>query len=1180
MLRGKTKMVKSMKIKEMFTKDITREINGVIKVDQKDEEHVYTELDEYVITQETRKYFDIFFDRFIEAIGSPTDRIGVWVSGFFGSGKSHFIKMISYLLENKEIKGKKPLEFFKEKINDPQITSNIEKAVGKGSKDVILFNIDSKANSAGKGPEQIVNVFMKVFNEKRGYLGDVFWIAELEEDLDYKGIYDKFKEEFKKVSGHTWESKREAYAFEQDSIIEALSNIGYQSKESLERLFENDGRNYTLDVNKFANSVKKYCEKKGKDHQVLFLVDEVGQYIGSDSKLMLNLQTVVEDLGTILQGKSWVIVTSQADIDTITKEQVKGGDFSKIQGRFGKPLNLSSANVDEVIKKRLLEKTPETKELLEAYYEEKKIILKNLISFTQGTAEMKSYSSAEGFCEVYPFISYQFNLLQKVFDQIRITGFTGKHLAKGERSMLSAFKEATENLQDGSMGILVPFSDFYNSIESFLDPIIKRTIDHAKANDRLNDQDIKLLETLFLIKHIKEIKSNVDNLTVLSICNIDEDKLQLKKNIIESLDKLKAETLIHQSDDCYYFLTNEEQEINKEIKNQDVDRHSVRDDIFNIVYDDICPSKYGIYQFNKILDDRTKPALKADLTIKFVTPQYVEPVYNDQQNIKGGRQCIIDSTDTLLIIFPDNSEFVEQIKENRKISSYLAHKYSNSQPDVIKKILDEKTQERDKLKNLAKENIKARLVEAEVYIDNKKVDIDFKDPADFIKEGLRILVENVYRKAGYITQDYETEEDIRRILQNNDMEKWGVGNTTNANALKEVLDYIKANHEQNVKLLLSETKSKYSKKPYGWKEMTIAGLLAILHLKEEITIKYQQEVVGYDADKVTKYLSKRDYSDKIRIGLREKAGEQEINDVKKLLRDLFGKTDLPSTETEIFNYSKQEIDKLQAFCSSTIKEYSINDYPGKESVEKLEKYLSGYKFLIEPSLLLKHLAETKEEFKELLEEVNPVKNFFESSQLKLFSEGREKVERFDRNKVYLTSKGNENYTELKKIIELRSPYKEIKNIPLLTKSIETELGSVANDKKEVLMTAVDSSIKSVQEELNKHSKLSDDFKTSIFERLNDLKGLLERTNDCTVIVSQKSRINDIKGEIFEEISHEVQRLAKEEGKKDVRTTKSLSGGEFFSYHKTLETEEDIKAYLKELESKLKDLIKDQNVRVY
>ncbi|MBT4469968.1 BREX system P-loop protein BrxC [Candidatus Woesearchaeota archaeon] len=1173
-------MENSIKIKEMFTKDITRDINGVIKVDQKDENHVYTELDEYVITQETRKYFDVFFERFIESIDSPTDKIGVWVSGFFGSGKSHFIKMISYLLENKEIKGKKPLEFFKEKINDPQITSNIEKAVGKGTKDVILFNIDSKANSAGAGAEQIVNVFMKVFNEKRGYLGDVFWIAELEEDLDYKGLYDKFKEEFKKISGNTWESKREAYAFEQDAIIEALNKIDYQSKESLERLFESDGSSYSLSVEKFANKVKKYCDKKGKDHQVLFLVDEVGQYIGESSDLMLNLQTVVEDLGTRLQGKSWVIVTSQADIDTITKEQVKGGDFSKIQGRFGKPLNLSSANVDEVIKKRLLEKTPEIKKSLESYYGEKETILKNLISFTQGTAEMKSYSSAEGFSEVYPFVPYQFNLLQKVFDQIRITGFTGKHLAKGERSMLSAFKESTENLVENSMGILVPFSDFYNSIESFLDPIIKRTIDHAKANARLNEQDIKLLETLFLIKHIKEIKSNVDNLTVLSINNIDEDKLQLKKSIIESLDKLKAETLIHQSDDCYYFLTNEEQEINKEIKNQDVDRHSVRDDIFNIVYDDICPPKYGIYQFNKILDDRTKPIQKADLTIKFVTPQYVEPIYSDQQNIGGSKQCIIDSTDTLLIIFPENSEFVEQIKENRKISSYLAHKYSNSQPDVIKKILDEKTGERDKLKSLAKENIRSRLVEAEVYIDNTKVDLDFKDPADFIKEGLKILVENVYRKAGHITQEYETEDDLRRILQNNDMEKWGIGNTTNANAIKEVLDYIKANHEQNVKLLLGEIKSKYTKKPYGWKEMTIAGILTILYIKEDITIKYQQEVVSYDVDKVTKYLSKRDYSDKIRIGLREKAGEQEINEVKKLLRELFEKTDIPSTETDLYNYTKKEIDELQAFCSSTLNEYSINSYPGKEAVDKLEKYLGGYKFLTEPSLLLKHLAETKDEFKELLEEVNPVKNFFKSTQIKIFSEGREKLERFERNKVYLTVKGKTNFDDLKKIIDLQSPYKEIKNIPLLTKGIETELSSVAKDKKTNLISAVDNSVKLVQEELNKHTKLSEDFKTAIFTRLNDLKGVLEKSEDCTLIVSQKTRIDETKGTLFEEISHEVQRIAEEEGKKDTRTTKSISGGEFFGYPKTIENEEDIKKYLKELEEKLKDLIKKQNLRVY
>ncbi len=99
---------------------------------------------------------------------------------------------------------------------------------------------------------------------------------------------------------------------------------------------------------------RAYIDRKGNNHHVVFLVDEIGQYIGDDSKLMLNLQTVTEELGKECMGKAWVIVTSQQDIDSITK--VKGNDFSKIQGRFDTRLSLSSANVDAVIKKRILEK--------------------------------------------------------------------------------------------------------------------------------------------------------------------------------------------------------------------------------------------------------------------------------------------------------------------------------------------------------------------------------------------------------------------------------------------------------------------------------------------------------------------------------------------------------------------------------------------------------------------------------------------------------------------------------------------------------------------------------------------------------------------------------------------------------------------------------------------------------
>ena len=552
-----------IKIEDLFKKDIRRDVNGVIKVDQEDDISVYTELDEYVVTGESLKHFDKFFRNYTATLEEPTDKIGVWISGFFGSGKSHFLKILSYLLENRAVQGKTSLEFFRDKIKDPAIFANIEKAVTSGTKDVILFNIDSKANTANKGDEQIVNIFMRAFNDMRGYLGDVFWIAYLEEDLEEKGLYEPFKTEFERINGETWEERRVTYSFEQDDIIEALANCGSMSREAAARMFENDGASYTFSVEKFAKKLDKYCKSKGKDHQVIFLVDEVGQYIGENSELMLNLQTIVEELGTKLRGKAWVAVTSQADIDTVTKENVKGYDFSKIQGRFNTRLRLSSANVDEVIKKRILDKKEEYREVLAAYYDEKQTIIKNLLTFSN-RAEIKLYKNEADFVNVYPFVPYQFNLVQKVFEKIRDTGFTGKHLAKGERSMLSAFKESTENYCENNVGLLIPFHAFYETIEGFLDPIIAKTISHARKNDLLNEKDCELLEILFMIRNIQEIEPNLDNLIVLSISSVDEEKIKLKQRIIESLRRLEDQNLINKSEDKYYFLTNEEQEITKD----------------------------------------------------------------------------------------------------------------------------------------------------------------------------------------------------------------------------------------------------------------------------------------------------------------------------------------------------------------------------------------------------------------------------------------------------------------------------------------------------------------------------------------------------------------------------------------------------------------------------------------
>lgn len=567
-----------MQIKNMFEKQIDRDIKGVIKVGQSDEENIYQELDEYVVTKELLKHFRVFFENYEKGIDGYTDKMGVWISGFFGSGKSHFLKILSYLLKNSTVEGKRAIEYFtgcesdagiRPKIEDPMLIAEMTKA-GETDSDVVLFNIDSKGSAKiGSGKEAIVEVFMKVFNEMQGYCGSVPYLADFERQLDGEGRFEEFKEKFEQIAGAPWEKKRQAFAVIQDKVVKTLVEMDFMSEEAARNWCKNAKGNYDLSIEKFVSLVQEYCAKKGPNHHVIFLVDEIGQYIADDTQLMLNLQTIVEDLGTACRGKAWVIVTSQEDIDSITK--TKGNDFSKIQGRFDTRLSLSASNVDEVIRKRVLAKNDTAAQALRLIYEQKESIIKNLITFTVDTADKKLYADKADFADCYPFIPYQFSLLGQVLTAVRTHGASGKHLSDQSRSMLALFQESAIRVMDKEDGVLVPFSYFYNPLHKFIDHQHSQVISDAEDNSKLDEFDVELLKVLFMIKYVKEIKANADNLTTLMISNIDDDRIEVRSKIEESLKKLIKETLVQKNGEIYIFLTNEEQEINNAINNESVE---------------------------------------------------------------------------------------------------------------------------------------------------------------------------------------------------------------------------------------------------------------------------------------------------------------------------------------------------------------------------------------------------------------------------------------------------------------------------------------------------------------------------------------------------------------------------------------------------------------------------------
>ena len=589
--------MKKLKLSELYLKDIDRDIKGVIKVGQDDESNIYTELDEYVVTDELLKHFETFFSAYHRGVEQQTDKMGVWISGFFGSGKSHFLKILSYALANKTVDHKSTLDFFKDKIMDTTIIKDMTFASNLTT-DVMLFNIDAKSTATSKNDkEAIFHVFNNVFNEMQGFSGITPWLADFERYLTEKEKYEEFKANFEDIYGSSWVESREDADYIADEIVEVYVKTLGATEEAARHWIENAEQNFTLNIELFAKRINEYLEKKGPAHQIVFLVDEIGQYIGEDSKLMLNLQTVVEELGLRCHGRVWVLVTSQQDIDAVA-EKVKGNDFSKILGRFDTRLSLSSRNVDEVIRKRLLEKNEVAKATLNDLFIQQQSSLKNLLTFSSDTAEMKIYNNAQEFIDFYPFIPYQFKLLQQVFNGIRIKGASGKHLSEGERSLLSAFQESAIQNMNEELGYFIPFSTFYKTIESFLEPTVVRAIANAVDNERLTDFDVEVLKVLFLVKYAKEIKAKKENITTLMLSNIHEDKLELGKKIEEALKRLVHETLIQQNGEVYDFLTNDEQDINREIKNISIDSTAIVKKVGEMIVDDIySDTKYRLNKY-------------------------------------------------------------------------------------------------------------------------------------------------------------------------------------------------------------------------------------------------------------------------------------------------------------------------------------------------------------------------------------------------------------------------------------------------------------------------------------------------------------------------------------------------------------------------------------------------------
>lgn len=1038
-----------MQIKNMFERDIERKIKGVIVVGE--DQKIKEELEEYVVTKEIAKHLSKFYQNYVRGIDGETDRVGVWISGFFGSGKSHFLKMLSYILSNKEVDGKRPVEYFKNKIVDEMLYADMERS-SRSNTETILFNIDSK-NPDNDKTNAILYTFLRVFNEHRGYSGEKPGLAEFEKSLEEEGIYEAFKSEFENITGKTWVDRRNAYKFDAKKIAKALVNVSNNLTEEAALGLVNNINDYKVSIEDFAKEVKKYIDTKDEDFHLVFLVDEVGQFIGDNSELMVNLQTVVEDLRRECKGKAWVVVTAQESIDEILK--VKGDDFSKIQGRFDTKLSLSSVSVDEVIKKRILEKKPQAVLELKDVYTKEEYTLKNLIKFEKGRSDLLGYSSEKEFVEVYPFIPYQFNLLQSVFEEVRKHGNSGKHLSKGERSMLEAFQASATDYLTRSEDVLIPFDAFYETISVFLNPTITRVVVRAAENPELKDDpmNLRVLKVLFMLKHIGEIPENIENITTLLITDMNEKRSELEPKIKESLRKLEKENLIQkdiQNDvERYIFLTDDEQDVNREIKAIKIDEESIRKEIGGYIFSDLYSIKKYRYQdkydfeFGRKVDSKEVGRQNGYLCINILTHENSDHSASKQKLI-----MLSDANKEVIVKLGGNDRYIELIRDYLKIDSYITKTDESSIPTNIKNIINNKKDEIRTKRRRAKELLDVSIKGAEFIVNGNEEEIKGSNVKEKLNNALEIATKKMYQKLELIKKNLVLEKDIETILNTSSdaitMEDVKFEDV-NISAIKDVLEFIKLNNRE---VSFKEILDRYTQPSYGWRILDIQGIIAVLFKNQEIKIRHSGKYLNIsEYKKVASTLTTSSEKESIMISLRAKVDSKLIKSVKNTAYEIFDDIKLYDDEDLLAKAIRDAIAKEILDIDNYLSKYENTKYPGKSIFEKGKELFGQFKYDTDNVPFFNKFEMKEIDLVDWKYVVKTAKNFF-ANQKDKFDLGLRTIKKYKNNENEIQDTIlEENVAKLQKILDDPMPYSKIKDIQDLVNAIESSINKAVEEKR-------------------------------------------------------------------------------------------------------------------------------------
>lgn len=1057
-----------MNIAQLFKKDINRHIEGVIKAE--DAAVLKNELEEFVITDEIRSYLETFFENYNEGNSN-----GAWISGFFGSGKSHLLKILAAVIENRDVGGKRAADIFVSLCEDKEeltlLKGLVERAVRTPSES-ILFNIGRQADATGRADRKdtILPAFLQVFNAHCGYCEQNPAVAQFERELDEEpGHLAAFAAKFRELTGKDWKTNGRTrvtrYGAKIDEAYAAVT--GSSATDIVGRYSDRD-----FSVDDFAKLVKAYIGKQGAGFRLNFFVDEIGQYVANNTPLMLMLQSIAESLNTVCRNASWIVVTSQSNVSDVVGEMNanQGNDFSRIIGRFTTRIQLSSRNVGEVIRARLLEKGADGIPAVASVYNQFSGDMASIYDFADGMRKYRSFVDCDDFVGLYPFVPYQFDLFRSAMIELSDhDAFTGRFQAVGERSTLEVCQIALKKLDEAAaVGNMIPFDYWFDGIQASIKPNIKNQVHVAESQLHSLDRAkktlaIRVLKVLLLVKYVRgDYVASPRNICSLLITDLGVNFAQLLTDVKTVLATLESESYVQRVGENYEYLTDSEKDLDSEIKRIIVDQNEVTKLLQEILFIDIVrgrkiTSQNGqSYSYTQKLDGTTVGRPDGDLSVNFITP--VNP---DAANVAQIVQDCFGKDELTVVLKPDVA-VSSDIQNYLKTTKYLAQNPPASQTDMaLRSLLESRQTHKGAILVRVKAAISEMISTARVFVRGTEITPRTTDPLSRITEGFSELAGKVYSNYQMVAaMSTLSDADIVRFLRN-DPQLPGIDDESEAE--RELLSAINMNASLGVNNTMRVLADKFEKKPYGWPLTVIECLAAKLLAKGKLEASQGGDAVPPES--LAAALRNTRTHESLVLQPQTQITPQQIRKLKDFARDFFT---APIPETEAKQVAVSVHDKLVAELSSWQQILSLSgELPfvvGLSAAAEKVRVMTA-----KPAMAL-YSTEAVAEYDPLIDlkesEIDKIVNIAKGAQKTIFISARTFAREEEANFRKMREWGGdwataaEDFERLRTLVEATDVYKNsgLVQVKALADRLKTDLKTALEKAKNTAKAAIDAKV--------------------------------------------------------------------------------------------------------------------------